>query len=129
GRVVVLTGLAVHRELDLQLVRVADLVRGNDAGTKRLEAVESLAQIAPEAAGRDVNPGRVAEDVAHRLTLVQVPALLTDDRHELSLVMADGEFVGRQDGGAARVHHSFGRDEEAVYRQGRVARVLAVVGG
>src|SRR5437588_12209060 len=103
---------------------VSDLIGGDDAGTERLEAVESLTEVTPETARRHVDASSVAEDVVACLRLAQVPALLADDSHQFGLMVADGEIVGRKNSGPTRVHHRFGGDEEAVDRQSRLAGVL-----
>ncbi len=56
GRVIVLAQLAIDRELDLQLVGIANLIGRDDIKVRSgLEAVEGLAEVAPEGRGRMIS--------------------------------------------------------------------------
>ena len=105
---VVVADLPVHPVLDVEIVRVRDLVRGHDPGADGVEGIEALAEIArhprPLAGdGADAGPAeprrprghvdarKVAEDVVHGLGLRDPRRLLADDESQLCLVV---EYAG-----------------------------------
>ena len=100
SRVRALPRLAVHAQLHREVVRVADLVRGDDPRPERAEGVDRLAEgedarlhLAPlDVARRDVVEDHVAADVVLRLVRAEPLARLADDDRELELVV---ELLGQ----------------------------------
>src|SRR5262245_3635027 len=92
-----LAHLAVDLALDLQVVRVADQIGGDEIRSEQREAVAGLADhplaaAALEIAGAEIVAVRVAEDVGQRLDLAHVPRAPADHDHELRFVV---EALGR----------------------------------
>jgi hypothetical protein len=79
---------AVDREAEAQRVWVRDLVRGDDPGAGRREAVLALGEgplpAMPAVARRDVVDDGVAEDVRHRVALAHPLRRAADDDAELA---------------------------------------------
>src|SRR5258708_2658200 len=96
-----LPGLAVDPALDLEVVGV-DLIGGDQIWPDRAELIGRLADhplaagLELEVARAEVVAGRVAGDVAERVSLADVPGLPAHDDHQLDLMIELGRDVDRQ---------------------------------
>src|ERR1700730_16761086 len=102
-----LTYLAVHAQGHGEIVRIRNVVRGDDPRAERTKRVDRLAEredAAPhltplDVACRDVVEDDVPGDVVHRLLWAKPLAVLADDHGELELVVElFGEMLWIHDG-------------------------------
>src|SRR5215472_9082018 len=134
--VVVVTELAVHPELDVDVVGLRYLVGGGDARPDGRERVEGFSEPAPGlprptalAARGDVDHARVAEDGAPPPIAMHHLGRSLDDERQLRLVHEDpGLGVRGQHDRVARADHRVRVLEEHVERPGIERAVLPVVG-
>ncbi len=86
--------LVIHGRLEGQLLRVRDLVLGDDAGTEGRKGVKRLSTaplVAAEAllpvTGGHVIAAGVAEDIVHGILARGILARLAENDHEFSLII------------------------------------------
>ena len=129
----VLLQYAVDPQPDLQLVRIADFVGGDDVGADRREGVARLHLVEHvagrrQAARRAVDEVGVAEHVVHRVGGLHVLGALADDDRHLGFAFEDRRRHVRQHHGVARADDRVRRLVEGVDRRRLGARaVLHVV--